>query len=165
MKSSAFASLCLLILAAGCGPGGQPPEVVRPIAEWVIDKGGSLEIEGSSLKVTAKGRIPQGPFRILTINLNERPVTDQDLERLQPLEGLLALQLHSTRVTDQGLDAIASLTSLKTLELTNTRVTDKGLEKLAGLKNLERLYVHNTPVTDDGIEALRSRLSGCRILH
>ena len=165
MKWLGITCLGLLAGAAGCGSSGQPAEVVRPIAEWVIDKGGTLEVEGSSLKVAAKDRIPEGPFRILTINLNETPVTDQELEKLKPLEGLVALELHSTRVTDKGLDAVALLTSLKRLELSNTRVTDKGLEKLASLQELERLFLHNTPVTKEGVEALRSRLRDCRILY
>ena len=165
MKRLVIVCLGLLAGAVGCGSSGQPAEVVRPVAEWVVSKGGTIEVEGSSLKVATKDRIPEGPFRILAINLNETPVTDQELEKLKPLEGLVALELHSTRITDKGLDAIALLTSLKRLELSNTRVTDKGLEKLGSLQNLERLYLHNTPVTKEGVEAIRGRLSDCRILY
>ena len=163
MKSYAFACVTLLFVAAGCGSGGQPAEVVRPVAEWVIDRGGKLEVASSSLPVSARNRIPEGSFQILTINLNQTQVTDAELERLKAVEGLVSLQLHSAPITDKGLDTIGQLTSLKQLELSNTRITDKGLEKLAGLKNLERLYLHNTPVTREGVDALRGRLSGCTI--
>lgn len=165
MKSYALACLTLLIALAGCGSGGQPAEVVRPVAEWVIDRGGRLDVASSSLPVSAKNRIPDGSFQILAINLNQTQVTDAELERLKPLEGLVSLQLHSAPITDKGLDTIGQLTSLKQLELSNTRITDKGLEKLAALENLERLYLYNTPVTREGVEALRGRLSGCTIQH
>jgi hypothetical protein len=165
MKSAALACLSLLIIASGCGSDGQPAEVVRPIAEWIVDRGGTLEVTGSSLPVAEKNRIPQGSFQILTINLNQTQVTDKELEQLKTLEGLVSLQLHSAPITDNGLDTIGQLTSLKRLELSNTRVTDKGLEKLTVLANLERLFLHNTPVTEEGVKSLRSRLRGCRILR
>lgn len=165
MKSYPLAFLSLLVAASGCGSGGQPAEVVRPVAEWVIDRGGKLEVASSSLPVSARDRIPEGSFQILTINLNQTKVTDTELERLKGIEGLVSLQLHSAPITDKGLDTIGQLTSLEQLELSNTRITDKGLEKLAGLENLQRLYLHNTPVTKKGVEALRGRLSGCTIRH
>lgn len=155
----------LTAILCGCGGGAVSEQDARAVAEFVVERGGTLSVDTTGLPVTERNQIPTGPFRILRINLNQKKITDKDLEQLTPLVDLEALELHTTPVTDAGLDAIAQLKGLQELELSLTNVTDKGLEKLAPLTNLKKLYLYNTRVTKEGVEALQEQLTGCTIRY
>ncbi|MBW3542742.1 MAG: hypothetical protein KY476_20965, partial [Planctomycetes bacterium] len=100
-RSLHLLSLVSIAVACGCGGGGDATaEQSRAAAEVVIDRGGWLTVDSSSLKVEKRERIPSGSFRILEINLTGRPIADKDLEVLAPLTDLQKLGLHGTRVTD-----------------------------------------------------------------
>jgi len=128
--------------------------------------------------------------RVIDVDLDEKPVTDADLEHVAALPDLKILNLSNTQITDEGLKRLTGLTKLKFLYLFNTgisdagmlslvelprlevlcldrtRITDVGLKTLEELPRLEKLHVHSlAPVTDAGLESLtkHSRLFELRI--
>ena len=59
--------LCSALLA-GCAGTSDPNSM--DAAQFVLDKGGTLSIVGSTLKVTSSNRLPPDPFAISEIDLN-----------------------------------------------------------------------------------------------
>ena len=85
---------------------------------------------------------------VIGVNLGERMVTDDDLERLRGLDHLQELDLTRTRVTGPGLKHVRDLAALKKLYLTETQVDDSAVVHLVGLTNLELIGLSGTKVTD-----------------
>lgn len=148
----------------------QPPEgavahspveeghVDRSVAEWVLQRGGTLEVslDATERKVVSSDELPDKPFRITAIDLSKSPlVSDDNLVRLKELERLQSLELANTDIGDAGLEHIRSLTTLDRLDLEATRVTDEGLSILNDLHGIKELDLENTALTDHGLTHLR----------
>lgn len=140
------------------------------VARWVLRMGGEVE------------HVPE-----YSINLEGKPVRDNDLRRLKGLHQLRTLNLARTKVTDAGLSHLAGLSnvlypwdSLKRLhavrimsnlwrlDLSGTQVTGEGLRHLE-LLDLSELCLADCPVTDAGLANLKATnlstldLSGTKI--
>jgi hypothetical protein len=157
------------IWAAGCGEEGvqDDPVASRAVAEWVLGAQGKLTIASTSGEITSASQLPSGAITIRRIDLNDRTVTDDDLEKILGLKALEYLGLYGTGVTDNGLDQIAHLKSLKELELSYTSVTDAGINKLHPLTNLQKLFLNgeSDTITETGIERLRDNIPQCEIIR
>src|SRR5688572_27293499 len=94
--------------------------------------------------------------RVIEVNLGERKVTDDDLERLRGLDHLQELDLTRTRITGPGLKHLKQLTALKKLYLTETQIDDGAVAHFEGLTNLELIGLSGTKVGD----ATLGRLAG-----
>jgi tRNA A-37 threonylcarbamoyl transferase component Bud32 len=139
----------------------------RRAAEWVLSIGGtvSLGVDNKPPLLIEKGAsLPAGPFRLITIGLNEnRKVTDDDLDRLSGLTELSALYLDDTRVTDAALAKVKHLTKLQVLMVNHyfahiprgPAITDAGLAHLQNMKDLHSLGLGGMrKVTDAGLAHL-----------
>jgi len=93
-----------------------------------------------------------------SIDVQDRPVTDVELVRLQPLTHLRYLDLTNTHVTDAGLEHIKGLRQIERLKVGSTRITDAGLEHLRALSRLYELHLNGTQVTDEGVAELQKAL-------
>ncbi|REK25649.1 MAG: hypothetical protein DWQ41_12005 [Planctomycetota bacterium] len=124
----------------------------RRIAQLVLELGGTLKT--SEGVVVAIAELPEPPFRIWEIDLNDTAVQNSDLSRFSELTTLRRLSLGFTEVGDEGLAHLVGLSNLNTLVLNNTRVTDKGLAQLAGLSHLSYLSFDGTGVADSGLSHL-----------
>jgi internalin A len=102
---------------------------------------------------------------VVEVNLSRTDVTDFELKRLAPLQGLLTLSLWKTKLTDVGLRELKDLTNLTTLDISGTEVSDAGLQELALLKNLTTLEVNGTQVTQAGVAELQKSLPKCKIMR
>ena len=80
------------------------------------------------------------------------------LELLAGLPNLEQLQLQDCPVTDQDLELVAKLDRLTGVGLSNTSVTDAGLEHLAKLPHLKTLEIEDTPISPGGLRRLRESL-------
>lgn len=100
---------------------------------------------------------------IISIDLEESQVQDDDLRYLGGLTHLRRLDLEETRITDEGLKHLRGLTSLEYLDLEETKITDEGLRHLEGLKNLRMLDLDDTQVSSAGIRTLQLALPDLRI--
>lgn len=92
--------------------------------------------------------------RIISVDLDARPVTDADLEHVAALEDLRSLNLAETAITDEGLAKLTSLKKLKFLYLFNTAVSDVGVKHLQEMPRLEVLCLDQTQITDAALVLL-----------
>ncbi|HLW63925.1 MAG TPA: hypothetical protein VKS79_01315, partial [Gemmataceae bacterium] len=148
----------------------------RQIAEWVIKKGGAVNLGGADV---SKLPLPAGDLPIQRINFSQNAgIVDADLRTLTVLEkpfvldlygcknisdsgirnlagckGLSGLNIRLTAATPGCIDAIAAHAALETLFCPDG-MTDADLAKLAGLKKLAFLAAGNSAITDDGVETL-----------
>lgn len=118
---------------------------------------------------------PENP--VVSVELGDSAVKDDDLKALAPLTDVVSLSLATTHitgsglkhlalkklealylqesdVTDEGLKEVSRFTNLKVLFLGGTKIGDSGLKHLANLKKLEELTLIGTKVTDKGMEHL-----------
>jgi Leucine-rich repeat (LRR) protein len=112
---------------------------------------------------------------IVNVNLSvtERPLTDEDLQKVSKLSAVRTLQVSKAKeVTNDGLAALAKMPSLRTLSLSSfPQVTDEGLAVLARLPELRELKLTSLPkVTDEGLRFLaeltkleKLEINGCPI--
>lgn len=139
----------------------------RKAAEWVLKVGGLLSL--MSGKASVKLGLPEKPFQIRTITLDNRPITDEGLQHLHGSARLEQLRMNSTPITNAGLVHLKDLPRMETVELRGTRITDEGLKSL---KNhpLIWLDLSSTFITDEGLKHLKElptlqqlRLNGVKI--
>ena len=158
--------------------------------QWIEDAGGTATKD-------ATGRITAIDFRaswvtdadlrrlvhfpaLHSLNLSLTRVTDQGMQELRVLPGIVdldlrfaefvtdegvasiknwkklkRLRLHGTKSSDTALDHIAGLTTLETLDLGSLMLTDVGLERLTALTNLKALSIGGNEIGDAGLQALR----------
>lgn len=93
--------------------------------------------------------------QLVQLNLSAMPVTDQDLEALQPLQQLERLILNGTAVSDKGVEALAPLNKLTHLSLNNTPVGNGLSAALSKLRSLRYIYLTNTQVSPDQVARWR----------
>jgi Leucine-rich repeat (LRR) protein/predicted Ser/Thr protein kinase len=130
------------------------PVTDRSAAEWVLARGGTVEVSGVSGKVRAAGQLPPEPFTLTGVDLAHREVGD-DLSRLRGLKGLKDLNLPVSKATDRALVSLGGLPVLTGLNVSGCAgVTDAALAHLKGLKNLAGLHLQRTGVTDAGLAHL-----------
>jgi tRNA A-37 threonylcarbamoyl transferase component Bud32/Leucine-rich repeat (LRR) protein len=127
----------------------------RAAAAWVIERGGYVRVLGQSQDIKAAADLPADRFTLTFVHLSNRPVSDADLQRLQPLDGLHVLVLGGTQVTDAGLEKLKGFPSLTRLDLGRLPLTDDGMKHLKDLKALRVLGLYAVPVTDAGLEHLK----------
>jgi WD40 repeat protein len=153
-------------LAAEGPAEAQKPED-RAAAEWVLKKGGSVQVraDGAYLDVNGIDMLPQEPFRVAAIDLGGEPITDVDLENLKGLADLKRLTLNDTPITGEGLGHLSASTRLEYLNLRHTKqLTDAALTHVGGMKGLTELHLNLTPITDAGLNHLKD-LRNVRVLN
>ena len=117
------------------------PASDRAAAEWVIRSGGNVRIAGTGKLVQTLSDLPDGSFRLSSVDLVGTIIDPKELSRLSGLDELKELMLpgpifnpgagSQLDASDQ-LKALASLHKLEKLHfslhfLTNVNVQDKGL--------------------------------------
>lgn len=91
--------------------------------------------------------------RITGIDFRASWVTDADLRRLAALPALTSLNLSLTRITDQGMQELRNLTGIVNLDLRFAEyVTDEGVAAIKNWKKLKRLNLHGTKASDTSLE-------------
>ena len=88
------------------------------------------------------------------INLDGRPISDDDLADLGGIASLRRLYLNGTPITGKGLIHLQGSSSLEILELRETRIGDAELPPLLDIPNLRILYLTDTRVGDRGMASL-----------
>jgi len=166
--------MLFLVLAAGIsffgfGPTVQPPkDDTKPApdttrdkkaVEWVVNLGGKLTVVppdgGNEITVRKLADLPEKSFRVQSITLDRRPVTDDGMIHLQGLPQLRELRMNQTPITNAGLAHLKDVPRLETVELRETRITNEGLKHLEGLEPMLWLDLSITAVTDEGLEHLK----------
>lgn len=148
----------------------QSDDVQRRVAGWVQSKGGGLRVTYDSRfsridGISSDEPLPNKDFLVSSIAFLKRDadhIRDEDLQRLQPLDFLVALYIPKANITDDGLRHLTNLPRLRTLDLSDTKITDKGIENLAGCRFFE-LRLRGTGLTDAGVDPLMA-IKGLGIL-
>jgi hypothetical protein len=97
------------------------------------------------------------------LNLGDRPVADDDFEKITRGGELRALVGRNAKITDKGIAYIARLKELRVLSLDGTSVTDEGLRHLVGLSRLEVLELDGSQIRGPGLKHL-ARKSQLKLL-
>jgi len=178
-----FMLLALALSAYGAESGAND-------AQWIEDAGGratrdaagritAIDFRASWVTDADLRKLSQLPA-LAILNLSLTRVTDQGMQELRNLSGVVDLDLrfaeyvtdegvaaiknwkklnrlvlHGTKVSDTSLDHIAGISTLETLDLGSVMLTDVGLERLAVLPNLKALSIGGNELGDAGLQALR----------
>lgn len=102
--------------------------------------------------------------QLLSVYLDQTPMTDADLQTLKSFTGLQHLSLKGVPITDAGLQHLHDLANLQVLILEGTRVTDQGVASLSGIGKLATLNLNHTAVTDSAIGSLADAICLERLL-
>lgn len=93
--------------------------------------------------------------QIVSLNLDNMPVKDEDLAIIARFKNLRKLNLNFTAITGNTLAGLKKLQQLKSLSLSGTPVKADQLKALQSLPNLKTVYVWNTAITDQQASQLR----------
>lgn len=149
------------LLAAGI-PAAAQNHADRVVAEWMIRMGGSVVLEGERRPVTDLARLPDGDFRLHTLNFSGVTqwafALEDELKHLPPLPHLKEIYVNGRLWYDQPVSLVASTlavfaksTSVEKLILSKPVQTyipldDSVLKGLEPLADLRELRVHQTRV-------------------
>ena len=84
--------------------------------------------------------------QVLSLNLDDRLVTNNTLKLVGKMEQLKKLQLTRTQTSDVNIKELLPLENLESLNLNFTEVTAVGLAQLQNLKKLKNLYLNGSKV-------------------
>jgi len=101
-----------------------------------------------------RGRVTRnGAGEIVGVDLSNAWLTDADLDNLARMPALESINLAYTKITDEGLERLEPLKGVKVLDLYYAEaVTDLGIAHLKHWRNLEYLNVRGTKVTSSLFE-------------
>lgn len=134
----------------------------RQVAEWVINRGGSVNVFVNRQRIepaiNAVDQLPGEPFVLGVVSLvNVSDLKDQELARLTNLSGLMTVVLTDTPITGEGLEHLANINSIGDLRLMGCkRLKDADLQPLTKLTGLQMLHLLSTPTGDAVIDFLPS---------
>ncbi|MHA8050444.1 hypothetical protein V7S79_04970 [Aquirufa sp. ROCK-SH2] len=101
--------------------------------------------------------------QIVSLRLNNIPLTKQDLQKIALFKNLQNLQLANTHLSDESLLQITQLPFLEELNVYNNPLTDKGVLALQKCKVLKKLFVWKTKVSQSALAELQKNLPALRI--
>ena len=95
--------------------------------------------------------------QIVELNLDNMPVTDDDLKTIAQFINLRRLNLNFTAITGNTLQELSKLQFLKSLSLSGTPVKPAQLSTLTELPKLKAVYLWNTGVEKKDIQPLEEK--------
>lgn len=129
---------------------------------------GELDVEQMHLKLDMASDetldAVSGLPGVVELDLRWTGITDEGLENVGTMDELRVLNLYYTSITDEGLKYVARLEKLTRLNLWLTDVTDAGMDHLSALTNLKVLNLGMTRITDEGLMHLQT-LTRLRVLN
>ncbi len=93
--------------------------------------------------------------QIVSLNLNNLPVKDEELKTIGGFGNLRKLNLNFTDVKGDGLKYLKSLNHLNALSLSGTKVNFGSVKQLIGMKSLKELTLWNTGLKETEIAQLQ----------
>jgi len=148
-------------LAAALGSGrvvGDPPNLERLAARWVMENHGTVEL--ATGRLSSPGALPSESCEVVAIDLGELDSLNQDdvVQHVSACTRLRTLNLSGSRLANDDLRVLAQLPDLTELRLSKMSIDDRGLKHLAGLTKLQSLDLSQTGVRGAGLAQL-SRLT------
>lgn len=96
--------------------------------------------------------------QIVTLNLNQMPLNDEDLALLSKLEHLERLNLNFANIKNKGLNYLKGLSNLSYLSISGNPLDEEAATVLAEMKGLKELYLWNTGLAEESIAMLKKAL-------
>lgn len=94
--------------------------------------------------------------QIISIDLGNSAVKDDDLQYLIQFPHLQKLHLQNIPVGDEGIKQLRGLRHLNFLNLSGTKVTAKTIDEVSGWENLKKLYLYNTAIPEESVKSLKT---------
>jgi hypothetical protein len=101
--------------------------------------------------------------QVVSINLSNMPITDEDLSLISPFTNLEQLVLNGTKISGATLDQLVRCTQLKEIALSDTPIDQTHLLAFAKLPQLKRIYAWETAVRPTDLAKLAQDLPGVKI--
>lgn len=95
--------------------------------------------------------------QIVELNLDNMPVTDDDLKTIAQFVNLRRLNLNATSITGSTLQELNKLQFLKSLSLSGTLVKPNQVAALTTLPKLRAVYLWNTEIDKKDIQSLEEK--------
>ncbi|MEP6682299.1 MAG: FN3 associated domain-containing protein [Parafilimonas sp.] len=95
--------------------------------------------------------------QIVELNLENMPVSDNDIKTIAQFKNLRRLNLNFTTITGSTLDQLKDLLFLKSLSLSGTPVKPSQLTALTSLPKLRAVYLWNTNVDSKDVPSLEEK--------
>ncbi|NLN93424.1 MAG: hypothetical protein GX130_08980 [Candidatus Hydrogenedens sp.] len=119
-----------------------------------------VQIEITQVEFDLEALTQLDEMAIHTLLLKGKTVTDDSLEGVGHLRGLVALEFEDTEVTDAGMEKILQVTGLQQIRLENTAITDESIKLFPNFLQLSKVDITNAPgVTAESLPVLRSILA------
>ncbi len=103
-------------------------------------------------------------IQLVSLNLTNMPVRDEDLKTIAQFENLEKLILNNSEVTGKTLAELKKLPKLTSLALSGTKVDKSALATLAQLPGLKEVFVWNTSLTATDVVQLEQQNKGIRFI-
>ena len=137
----------------------------RRAAEWVLNKGGTVESPRATRRFEAKALadLPNGKFTLHHVTLDGLPIQirDEDLPEIQNID---SLNCCIPNISEQSVRCVSRLLRLTFLNLNGTDITDRGLAYFRSLRELRNLGLHDAGrITAGGVADLQKALPNCKI--
>jgi serine/threonine protein kinase/Leucine-rich repeat (LRR) protein len=159
-------------LGPNCRVVGDPFDPQRLAARWLVEHNATVALDSGQLATVQS--LPRGACRvvavdlaeltqlkrndikthlaacgdIVSLNLSDTQLQEQDLTFLQDMPALRSLRLAKLRLSDKALALLEGHAALEILDLSENRITGQGLSKLAAARGLKQLLMRNTNVSD-----------------
>jgi uncharacterized membrane protein len=102
--------------------------------------------------------------QIVSLNLNNLPIKDEELKTIGAFENLRKLNLNFTDIKGDGLKYLKSLNHLNTLSLSGTKVNFSFVKQLVVMKSLKELTLWNTGLNEAEIGQLQKMNKGLDVI-
>ncbi len=129
----------------------------RAVIDWVRSLGGTIGGGNPTIGyvvVKSDEALPPGRFDLVTVDLFQRSVRDEDFARLRNLPHFTTLIAGETALGDEAIARLKGLPQLEGVYLSGTKLTDVGLKSLTRFQKLKHLHVAGTQVTDEGVASI-----------
>ena len=94
--------------------------------------------------------------QIVSIDLGNSLVTDEDLKHLADFPHLQKLHLQNIDIGDEGVKHLKDLRYLDVLNLSGTKISATTLNEISRWKNLRKIYLYNTQISEASLDGLKS---------
>jgi len=137
-----------------------PPEKnsAEKFLRWVFVQRGAATLSvgsaGQTVEVQRATDIPNTPFIVKAVKLDDAKLTDADFAMLGDAPTIESLSLKAAPLSAAAADHLTKLTSLWSLDLSGGSLAPGAAAKLGAVKTLRDLNLHKTNVTDADLVAL-----------
>ncbi len=101
--------------------------------------------------------------QIVSINLTDLPIKDEDLKTLSSFPNLEKLILNGTDIQGSTLELLSKNQQLQSLSLSNTELDPASLTGLEKIGSLKELYIWSTGISEEEVREWKEKLSGVRV--